>query len=459
MIPYYFERLQNHKIFLSNLLGGWEIIEATPTLEYANAWFDQPSFQRKGFGLNTEQFSRSAVLSLASRYSKNLAKPSLVMVVPTLRCDHNCTYCQVSRASLTSTKHDLMLSPKSIATAIDKIAANSFKLEIQGGEPLLRTSYITALVEELRVSTAKQFEIVITTALGPPLEPAFLDWANQNQISFSISFDGLRSVHEAQRKWIHSDETTHLLKQIEILKSAGFTGRIGLVNTITRELLKQNPDCVIDEITTVLGQTRLFSRPLSNYGFAATTKTALGYELPAYLKFMASYLDAIIAANNRGVDFFDQAFEIYVKTLFRPEETNHVDFMNPSGYALGAVLIYYDGHVFGADEARMMFESTGNPNLPIAKIDQDGSLLLNDLTMHEQIIARSFKESKPHCDICAFSPFCGSDPMHDVLSQGDLQGFMTSSDFCRTTKFFYDTILTRYDEGEISDEMIERWLT
>ena len=36
MIPYYFERLQNRKVFLSNLLGGWEIIEETPTLEYVN---------------------------------------------------------------------------------------------------------------------------------------------------------------------------------------------------------------------------------------------------------------------------------------------------------------------------------------------------------------------------------------------------------------------------------------
>ena len=49
-------------------------------------------------------------------------------------------------------------------------------------------------------------------------------------------------------------------------------------------------------------------------------------------------------------------------------------------------------------------------------------------------------------------------PMHDLVEQNDLQGFMPSSDFCAIAKFMFDAILTRYSEDRITDKMVGKWL-
>jgi len=456
--PFYFERLRNEKYFVSNMLGGWKIIDEKPSIDFATANFSRPEFRSRGFVLDGKEFQKSAVFALSAKYRRALSKPSLIMVVPTLRCDHSCVYCQVSRAPLQSRKHDLSLDALAVARAIDSIASPSFKLEIQGGEPLLKTQYIQELVESLRETTDKSFEIVITSALGPALDLRFIDWCVQNNVAFSISFDGVKSIHEKQRRWSDANEIDHLLNQIAVLKAAGLGNRLAFVNTITRELLAVKPERIVEQVTELLGVNRIFSRPISNFGFAATTRRTIGYSVKAYVDFMTRYLDTIIDLDRRGIEFFDDAFGLFIRALFRPEDNNHVDFLNPSGYGLSAAVINYDGKIFGADESRMLYETTGNDALPIGKINVDGTIELNALNFHEEVLARSFKETKPHCDLCAFSPFCGSDPMHDLVEQNDLQGFMPSSQFCTIAKFMFDAILTRYSEDRITDKMIGQWL-
>ena len=456
--PFFFERLGNRKYLISNLLGGWKIIDDDPTIEFAVSHFGRAEFRSKGFGIDAREFTKSAVFALSAKYKKALSKPSLIMVVPTLRCDHSCLYCQVSRAPLESKTHDLSIDVMAIAEAIDLIAAPSFKLEIQGGEPLLRTSYIQELVAALKQISEKSFEIVITSALGPDLDLRFIDWAGKNNVAFSISFDGVSSIHQKNRKWIKPNEVEHLLGQIEILRAAGLGQRMAFVNTITKDLLAVHPQLIALEVVEKLGASRLYSRPISHFGFASTTRKAIGYDTDDYLRFMDRYLDVIIDMHHRGIDFFDDAFGVFIRALFRPEDNGHVDFMNPSGYGLSAMVINYDGKVFGADEARMLYESTRNEVLPLAQITDDTGPQLNELSFHAEAIARSFKETKPHCDICAYSPFCGSDPMHDLVEQNDLQGFMPTSESCRIAKHMFGAILTRYSEDRITDQMISRWL-
>jgi len=90
---------------------------------------------------------------LASRQAtlirQNLVAPSLFLIIPTLRCDHDCVYCQVSRVGVERAGYDLPL------TAIDKIIdligavqTPTVKIEFQGGEPLLAAPFIQEFVEK-----------------------------------------------------------------------------------------------------------------------------------------------------------------------------------------------------------------------------------------------------------------------------------------------------------------------
>jgi radical SAM protein with 4Fe4S-binding SPASM domain len=124
---------------------------------------------------------------------------------------------------------------------------------------------------------------------------------------------------------------------------------------------------------------------------------------------------------------------------------------------MSACIINYDGNVFGSDEARMLYESTKNSVLPLGKIIND-KLVPNKMAAHESILSSSFSELTPHCDTCAYMPFCGSDPIHHLASQGDFVGFKPNSDFCQQTITMNDLLINKIKSGEITNEMVALWL-
>src|SRR3954469_11461142 len=67
------------------------------------------------------------------------ASLSYLMLVPTLRCNLSCSYCQVSRAQLNANGFDWTGDILSAALSLmEKLPSDRIKIEFQGGEPLLR---------------------------------------------------------------------------------------------------------------------------------------------------------------------------------------------------------------------------------------------------------------------------------------------------------------------------------
>lgn len=464
--PLFFRKLpESTQVFVSNLLGEWSILgEEEDLLKLISGISLGPKdeeLETKGF-INTsvgkdKHFLQAAELRLANKFSKNTQLPSLIMIVPTLRCDHDCLYCQVSRAPLQSIHHDLKLSPKNLANAINKIAAVNFKLEIQGGEPMLRPDFIQDLVCELRKLRGASFSIVITTALGPNLSVDFLDWAVIENVEFSVSFDGIPSVHRKIRKSKLFDSFDRMEQQLLRLSAAGLRERVGFVHTISKETITLGVDAIIDSCRN-LGISRLYSRPLADYGFAVSTKKNIGYSRKDLDVFYANYLDRIIDCFHSGENFFDYAFGVHLKNLYQPEKNCHVDIQSPAGYGLSACVINYDGHIFGSDEARMLYESTKNSLLPIGVV-HDKDILINPIQPHINLLSSSFSEISPHCETCAYMPFCGSDPIHHLAAQGDFVGSKPNSEFCKQTMIISDLLIKRIGQGNITDEMVVQWLS
>lgn len=74
--------------------------------------------------------------------------PALHIFVVTLRCDHACQYCQVSRASLDTPNRDM--SDATARAALDRVFesdAPTLTIEFQGGEPSLRFDLVRTIVE------------------------------------------------------------------------------------------------------------------------------------------------------------------------------------------------------------------------------------------------------------------------------------------------------------------------
>ncbi|OXE34119.1 His-Xaa-Ser system radical SAM maturase HxsB, partial [Vibrio parahaemolyticus] len=176
VLPFNFEFLDSDIALLTNQAG----FHAYLSRMELNSLIDKNStddavidelLERKLF-ICDDEYKSASVGSLASGMSKRLMSAlnfnPIFMIVPTLRCDHTCHYCQVSRASVKASNYDL--EPDLIPLLLQRIRSLGnapYKLEIQGGEPLLRFDLVQKIYQEAVSNLGvDQFEIVIATSLS-----------------------------------------------------------------------------------------------------------------------------------------------------------------------------------------------------------------------------------------------------------------------------------------------------
>ena len=100
-----------------------------------------------------------------------LREPSaLHLFVVTLRCEHSCPYCQVSRQSSDRSRFDMSeeIAQRALAIAL-QIPAPLIKIEFQGGEPLLNFPLIAKIVEAANIEgprAGKELHFVIASNLA-----------------------------------------------------------------------------------------------------------------------------------------------------------------------------------------------------------------------------------------------------------------------------------------------------
>jgi len=93
----------------------------------------------------------------------------LHLFVVTLRCDHSCPYCQVSRVTQDKVRYDM--TRETAARAIDLLfcsPSQALKVEFQGDEALLNFDLIRWCVEQIRDRNAaerRDIDFVIATNL------------------------------------------------------------------------------------------------------------------------------------------------------------------------------------------------------------------------------------------------------------------------------------------------------
>lgn len=463
--PFFFRRLpKSDGVVISNQLGSWKLLPDVNSVENlisgAELTEDAADLATSGFvayekAVGGEIYARAAESFLTRKYRNALGPPSLIMVVPTLRCDHRCSYCQVSRANINAAEKDITLNPADTAAFIDQVAAPLFKLEFQGGEPLLRLGWIASLTRELRKRRGKSFQVVICTALGPDISSEFIDWCLENDAQVSTSFDGFTDVHSSIRLHPTNAQTgVTILEKIQSLRDAGLP--VSLVSTLTKKTIERG---AVDYVKACVdaGVQRIYSRPLSEYGYAATTKSTLGYSTQQYLEFFNNLLDEQIARYGSNHPFSDDSISGLLERIYRPQSSNDVDSMSPAGYALSTCVINYDGLIFGSDEARMLFESTKAPSLPIGKL-LESEWRPGGFNLHQQLLESSFIETNVHCETCAYQPFCGLDPVETMREQHGLIGEKPTLSQCQISLGTYDAIFERIKRGVLTEEMVKAWI-
>ena len=382
----------------------------------------------------------------------------LHIFVVSLRCEHSCHYCQVSRVSTSRALYDM--SSQTAAKALELVFASpaqELKIEFQGGEPLLNFEVIRQVVEDAEKradETNRKIEFVITTNLALVTDE-ILGYCRDHSIWISTSLDGPAFIHNANRP--RPEQNSHELTIAGIERTREFLGHnaVSAVMTATSLSLK-HPREIIDEYLEQ-GFNSIFLRSISPYGFALKTGKKVGYGIDEFLDFYTQALDYIIKLNKRGIWFTETFSRNILTRILTPFSTGYVDLQSPAGAATSVAVYNYDGDVYASDEARMLAEMDdyrfrmGNVHTNTYEEIFGGELV-------RELINNSNIETVPVCSDCAFQPFCGTDPVYHYATQGDLTGYIPSSDFHHKHFFVFKYLLELYHSDSEIKRIFHHWV-
>jgi His-Xaa-Ser system radical SAM maturase HxsB len=371
--------------------------------------------------------------------------PTLHIFVVTLRCDHSCGYCQVSRQGCSETRYDMT---REIAhAAVERMfesRARHLTVEFQGGEPLLafdRIREIVALIEARRIQTSRSITYTITSTLHH-LTSAMLDFFKAHRFQVSTSIDGPEDLHNANRPTPSRDSHARTLAGLARAREVLGPHAVAALTTLTRASLSQ-PEAIVDAYVR-LGFRSIFLRPLSPYGFARRAERKLGYDMAAFVTFYERALSHILALNRSGTAIEEAYAAILLTHILTPYASRYVDLRSPTGAGFGVLVYNYEGGVYGSDESRMLAEM-GDETFRLGHVQQPLGELMRSEAM--AVLEREgFAEERAECRECVFLPYCGADPVHAHATRGQWEDWRDSPHCVRHMGLF--RILFRYLEAQ-----------
>ncbi|WP_158596164.1 His-Xaa-Ser system radical SAM maturase HxsB [Oleomonas cavernae] len=403
-----------------------------------------------------------AVSAVRYRSRKSFIRggPSLHLFVVTLRCDHSCPYCQVSRqADGADRRFDM--TQETAAGAIDLLFSSpspNLTVEFQGGEPLLNFDMIRWITEKIATRNLiekREITFAITTTLHHA-DDGMLAFMREHKFEVSTSLDGPAELHNLNRPLKSGDSYARTTDGIERARAVLGPDKISALVTLTTESLKA-PEAIIDSHLT-LGFRSIFLRPLSPFGFAIKAKRRIGYQVDQFLEFYGRAIAYMIKLNGRGIEVSEAYASMLLAKIMTPYAQGYVDLRSPSGAGLGALVYNYDGFVYPSDEARMLAEM-GDRSLALCRATDSYAALMASAPM-QMLLLSGVAESLPGCSDCAYLPYCGADPIHELATQGDPVGHRAFSDHCRRHMGIF-RLLFRYlasGDHEVLG-ILRRWAT
>ncbi|MCX6127436.1 MAG: His-Xaa-Ser system radical SAM maturase HxsB [Proteobacteria bacterium] len=465
LLPFDFERLSAQKVLVTNLAGEYALLDdrdlrslVEGTLEASSKAFKDLEARQILYTGNGILEANLLALKKGTKDKPLSAFTGLHIFVPTLRCDHSCQYCQVSRRNANEGEYDMADEHVEKALAwVFKSPNPCIKIEFQGGESLLNFPLIKRVVEKaeaINLIEKRDLQFVITTTLAF-LTDEVLDFAKDHPIFFSTSLDGPEDLHNANRPRPERDSYQRATAGIRRVRDALGIDRVAALMTTTERSLGRVREIIDSYVEN--GLNGIFLRSLSPYGFAVKTKHFQKLHMEEWLNFYREGLEYIFELNKQGIRFREFFASLIVRKMVTPYGTSFVDLQSPSGSAISAIVFNYDGKIYGSDEGRMLAEM-GNDAICLGHLDTH---TYEDVFAGDKLISlldESMQEGSPICDQCAYRHWCGTDPAYHMATQRDPVGHKAFSGYCQKHKGVF-RILLDYLEGDNQQikDMLNDW--
>jgi His-Xaa-Ser system radical SAM maturase HxsB len=464
LLPLRFERLGANRFLVANLVGdlllltGEELDRVVSlTITPGDGLYERAFEKLLVGGKGQRSQLQLLALRLRSRMAFLREPTALHLFVVTLRCEHSCPYCQVSRRSVDRDRFDMSEETARRAVEVALSApAPRIKIEFQGGEPLLNFDLVRNIVGAARERARahnKTVEFVIASNLAL-LTDEVLGFCHDNEVLLSTSLDGPADLHNRNRP--RPGGNSHKLAVAGIRRAQAVLGRsrVSALMTTTQASLGRVEE-IVDEYLR-LDLDGIFLRALSPYGFAIKTKQVNRYSGREWLAFYERGLRYIIEVNRRGRQFPEFYATLLLKRMLSDRPIGYVDLRSPAGIGLGALVYNYDGKVFASDEGRMLAEM-GDRTFELGDLRTDDyrSLVLSDKLVG--LIGNTLAQCAPQCSSCAFEPHCGAEPVYHHATQGDALGIKPLSEFCGRQKGVLQLLFEIIEGDGEEAAVLRRW--
>lgn len=464
LLPLKFTPLDSDRYVLTNMVGEYAVVPRATVHSLARHTLraSDPHYLE----LKAKHFLRDAdsdvavdllALKARTKYQRLANFTGLHMFVVSLRCEHSCPYCQVSRQSDDRLAFDM--TEETAIKALDLVFRSpspTLKIEFQGGESLLNFSLIKLIVGralKMNCEAQRDLQFVIATNLAV-LSDEILEFCKTYGVLLSTSLDGPADLHNANRPRPGRDSYERAVAGIRRAREVLGHDGVSALMTTTRASLGRVCD-IVDEYVSQ-GFTNIFLRSLSPYGFAIKTKTYAAYDTTEWLKFYFEGLRYIIDLNKKGTPFVEAYAATILSKMLTPFETGYVDLMSPAGIGIAAVVYNYDGDVYASDESRMLAEM-GDKTFRMGNVHQNSyeEIFGSDALLTP--LEETFTSSVPMCSDCAFEPFCGADPVYHHATQGDFVGRKPLSSFCEKNMTIFRALIGMMEQDHDTKRLFMRW--
>ncbi|MBL4539721.1 MAG: His-Xaa-Ser system radical SAM maturase HxsB [Oceanicaulis sp.] len=392
---------------------------------------DQAFLQQEAFTTPSNRLESIAQLrGLADRFART--EPlSYFIVVPTLRCDLRCGYCQVSRVNADRQGFDWTREIlENTARLIDQAQPGPVQIEFQGGEPLLRTDLIETLiciVSERRPGS----RFVLCTNLSEINVEAWRLFERED-VYISTSLDGPRNVHQKNRT-ANVERTDRFFDNLsQVIRRCGID-RVSALPTIDYRD-PPSPREIIETYSS-FGLRSIYLRPVNYQGFARKAHSSVRADAASWNAYHRSFVEEMIAFNAETDTVLEEYYlTTCLKRCLRSGENSHVDLRNPNRYGIDYIVVDYDGAIYPTDEARMLSRS-GVIDLRIGDVSdgfEPSNPTLNALN------AGSANNLDPDCIHCAFQAACGVDLIDDISRYGRRDLPRPDTFFCQRQTAMFD---------------------
>ncbi len=464
LLPFRFTSLDKDQYVLTNMSGEYLVSTRDKLLDLLQHKLsnEDPTYvELRSRHFLTDNNSSIApellAIKLRTRYDRLAEFTGLHIFVVTLRCEHSCSYCQVSRQSEDKLRYDM--SSEIAVGAIDlalRSPSKNIKIEFQGGEPLLNFELIKFVVLEAKKRNqrrGKNLAFVIATNLAL-INEHILTFCGQHSILISTSLDGPKDLHNANRPRPGRDSYEKTIDGIKFVRQILGKDRVSVLMTTTEASLNRVRE-IIDEYL-IQNLNGIFLRPLSPYGFAIKTKSYRAYNAERWLDFYKEGLEYIIDLNRQGIDFIEYYAATILKKMLTSEDPGYVDLMSPSGIGIGAVVYNYDGYVYASDESRMLAEM-GEEKFRLGNVLEDSYEKIFTSPNLLDPLEESFAYSVPMCSDCAFEPYCGADPVFHYALYRDYVGRKPESEFCSRNMATFRFLIKKMEADKFIRQLFTKW--